>query len=95
MKTITVNNWEKWQTYRKDRGTPPWIKVHRNLFSNQEWAALSDAEKGHLVSIWILAADKSGLIPADPKTLKKLCMLDIEPDLKKFSDLGFVSMTTT
>ena len=94
MKTIIINNWERWQTYRKDRGTPPWIKIHRNLFSNQEWSTLTDAEKGQLVSIWILAADKGGFIPADPKTLKKLCMLDSEPDMQKFADLDFVTLAS-
>jgi len=53
---MKVKNWQRWQNYRKDRGTPPWIKVHRNLMTNQEWAELTDAEKGQLVSIWLIAA---------------------------------------
>ena len=46
---MKVSGWAKWQTFRTDRGTPPWIKVHRNLFSNPEWVSLSDAERGQLV----------------------------------------------
>jgi hypothetical protein len=72
---MMVADWDKWQTYRKDRGTPPWIKVHRNLMSNPEWALLSDKEKGQLVSIWIIAADKGGSIPANAKILMKICQL--------------------
>ena len=94
MKVIEINNWDKWQTYRKDRGTPPWIKVHRNLFSNQEWAILSDSEKGQLVSLWILAADKKGCIPNDPDMLKKLCMLDNSPDIEKFIELKFLCLAS-
>ena len=87
---MRIKNWKKWQTYRKDRGTPPWIKIYRNLFSNSEWAVLSDSEKGQLVSIWILAADKDGKIPSDSKIIQKMCMLDNEPNIQKFKELGFL-----
>jgi hypothetical protein len=87
---IKVANWDKWQTFRKDRGTPNWIKVHRNLFSNPEWAVLTDSEKGQLLSVWILAADKNGTIPADPRIIQKMCLLDDLPNLSKFIDLGFL-----
>ena len=87
---MKVKDWERWQTYRKDRGTPPWIKVYRNLFSNPEWYELSDAEKGHLISIWILSADKSGEIPDNPKVIQKMCALDNCPNVNKFIELGFL-----
>jgi hypothetical protein len=90
---MRVTNWNKWQSYRKDRGTPPWIKVYRNLLSNSEWAILTDAEKGQIISIWILAADKSGIIPDDARLIQKMCMLDEAPDLNKFKDLGFLDVT--
>ena len=87
---LQISNWERWQTYRGDRGTPPWIKVYRNLFSNPEWATLSDAEKGQLVSIWILASDKKGTITNNPKTVQKMCQLDDKPNINKFIELGFI-----
>lgn len=90
-KLLYVCNWDKWQTYRKDRGTPPWIKVHRNLLSNPEWSLLTDAEKGQLVSIWIVAADKKGVISSSSRILMKICQLDDEPDISKFIELGFLS----
>jgi len=89
--TLRIQNWDKWQTYRKDRGTPPWIKVHRNLMSNSEWASLSDAEKGQLVSMWIIAADKKGVVPANTNVLKKICLLDTVPNINKFIKLGFLA----
>ena len=91
MTTIRMTNWDKWQSYRRDRGAPPWIKVHRNLMSNAEWATLSDAEKGQLVSIWLVAADKNGELPADPTILRKMCQLDEAPNVNKFIELGFMS----
>ena len=87
---LRLRNWDKWQTYRKDRGTPPWIKVHRGLMGNPDWAVLTDAEKGQLVSIWIIGAEKGGIIPSDTRILRKVCMLDDEPNINKFIDLGFI-----
>ena len=87
---LRIKNWSLWQTYRKDRGTPPWIKIYRNLLSNPEWVSLTDSEKGQLTSIWILAADKGGAIPDDPVVIQKMCMLDTAPNINKFIDLGFV-----
>lgn len=86
---MKVKDWDEWQSYRKDRGTPPWIKVHRKLLSNEKWAALSDSEKGQIVSIWIVAADNDGDIPDDPKTIRKICQLDDVPNIRKFKELGF------
>ena len=84
MKYLKIKDWDEWQSYRKDRGTPPWIKVYRNLFSNPKWARLTDAEKGQLTSLWILAADNNGLISSDALVLKKVAQLDSEPNLQKF-----------
>jgi len=90
---MKISNWDTWQTFRKDRGTPPWIKVYRNLLSNEQWVELSDAEKGQLVSIWILAADKDGTIPDSPKMIQRMAMLDAIPNISKFIQLGFMSTT--
>ena len=54
MTYLHIKNWQEWQSYRTDRGTPPWIKVHRCLLSNQEWATLTDAEKDTIEKIRLL-----------------------------------------
>jgi hypothetical protein len=90
MEYLQVKNWDKWQSYRSDRGTPPWIKVHRKIMSSATWAALEDIDKGHLISIWIVAADRDGVIPANPAVLRKICQIDNQPDVNKFIDLGFL-----
>jgi hypothetical protein len=90
---MKISNWDTWQTFRKDRGTPPWIKVYRNLLSNEQWVELTDSEKGQLVSIWILAADKDGTIPDSPKMIQRMAMLDTLPNLSKFIELGFLTTT--
>lgn len=90
MKTLRINNWEKWQSYRRDRGQPPWIKVHREIMRKVEWVGMTDAQRGQLVAIWLLAADRDGVIPASPEIVQKLCFMDSTPDLQFFMDQGLI-----
>ncbi len=90
MKYLKISNWDTWQTFRKDRGTPGWIKVWRNLFSKPDWTTLTDQEKGQLISMWLVAADRKGKIPNDPQIVQKICQLDQAPDLHRFKALGWV-----
>ena len=90
MEYLKIANWKRWQTYRTDRGAPPWIKLHRSILRNSDWVMLSDAEKGQLVSLWILAADRGGKIPDDSAVLRSVCGLSKNPDLELFICLGFI-----
>lgn len=87
---LRIRNWSKWQTYRRDRGQPPWIKVHREVMRNPDWVALTDTQRGQLVGMWLLAADRDGVIPASPRLLAKLCFMDSAPDLQVFVRHGFI-----
>lgn len=95
MSTLRVRGWDRWQSYRKDRGQPPWIKVHRALMRNWEWIELTDAERGQLVAIWLLAADHDGVIMASPRRLKVVMHMTKEPDLERFIELGFLEQVFT
>ena len=55
-----------------------------------EWVSLTDAQRGQLVAIWLLAADRNGVIPASPQVIQKLCFMDSIPDLKLFIELDFI-----
>jgi len=90
MEYLKIKNWDKWQTYRSDRGQPPWIKIHRRLMRDPEWVSLSDAERGQLVGMWLLAADRDGVIPASAALIQKLSFMESEPNISKFIDLGFI-----
>jgi hypothetical protein len=87
---LAVRNWDKWQSYRKDRGQPPWIKVHRRLMRDPEWVELTDAQRGQLIAIWLLAADNDGSVPNSARLIQKLCYMDGVPDLELFVSLGFL-----
>jgi hypothetical protein len=87
---LYVHDWDTWQTYRRDRGQPPWIKVHRCLMRDPKWVALTDAQRGQLVSIWLLAADRNGHIPSSPDLIKRLCFIEGKLDLEVFITLGLI-----
>jgi len=95
MNFLQVKDWNEHQSYRRDRGQPPWIKLHRNLLLSPKWASLTDAEKGALVSIWMLAAERNGKVPDDPLMILKLCNLDVKPDLERFLSLQLLEKVGT
>ena len=90
MAMLKIRNWSRWQSYPKGRGQPPWIKLHRKVMRDPNWVELTDAQRGQLVAIWLLAADHDGDIPSSSCTIQKLCYLDSEPDLQVFVDKGFI-----
>lgn len=87
---LKIRNWGRWQSYRGDRGQPPWIKLHRCLMKNAEWAILNDAQKGQLACMWLLAADREGEIPSDPAAIRKMAGTESDPDVALFQELGFI-----
>jgi hypothetical protein len=95
MNYLTVRKWDEWQSYRKDRQQPPWIKLHRELLRNPEWISLSDTQRGQLVSIWMLAADKNGRIPDDANLIQRMCYMQKAPDLNLLIELGFLDARVT
>lgn len=95
MDYLKIHDWDVWQSYRVDRGQPPWIKIHRALLRDIKWVYLTDAQKGHLISMWMLAADKDGQIPYDATVIRKLCGLDSDPDLELFISKGLVDRDVT
>lgn len=90
MNYLHVRNWDRWQSYRSDRGQPPWIKVHRSLMRNLDWVRMPSAERGQLVAIWMLAADREGTVPDDPVLVARLCFMDAIPDLERLIGAGFL-----
>jgi hypothetical protein len=85
---LRVKNWSEFQHYR-DRN-PPWIKLHRTLLDDYEFARLQDASKAHLILIWLFASQRDGLVPDDPKFLKMKLGLEREPNLKWFINHGLL-----
>ena len=87
-KYLIIKNWNKHQHYKKRN--PPWIKLHGSLFIDDKFMCLQDASKLHLIAIWVLARIKDGVIPNDPKWIKKAAGLDGDIDLTPLIESGFL-----
>jgi hypothetical protein len=48
---ITPHDWGDWQV--PDVKKPKWIKAWTSLLENPKWLALSDAERGLLLLVWL------------------------------------------
>lgn len=87
---LVVKNWRQFQHYQ-DRN-PPWIKLHRALLDDYEFARLHDASKLHLILIWLYASQNNGRIPEDAAFLQKKLGLGEPPDLETLKNEGFLFM---
>jgi hypothetical protein len=90
MTHLSVKNWEQFQHY-KDR-SPPWIKLHRDLLRDYDFACLQDASKLHLVLMWLLASQLDNKIPNDAAWITHQLGLSEPVKLKPLLDKGFIFM---
>jgi len=88
---LRPKNWDKFQHY-KDR-CPPWIKLHRDLLNDREFACLPLASKALAPLLWLLASEsKDGSFDASVDELVfrlRFKALDVESGLKPLIDKGF------
>lgn len=87
---LAVKGWREFQHY-KDRA-PSWIKLYTKLLTNYEFAQLSDAEKGQLVMIWLLASQYDGSVPNDPKWIASQTNLKGRLAITKFVAEGWLEV---
>ena len=85
---LKVKNWDSFQHY-KDRN-PPWIKLHRALLDDYEFASLEDAVKGQLMLMWLFASQNEGKIPHDAKFLERKLGLTEKCRLDELIRNGFL-----
>lgn len=88
MRYLRVKKFDDFQHY-KDRN-PPWIKLHRSLLDDYEFARLPDVQKAHLMLIWLYASHHEGRIPDDPKHIASKTGARKPPDLKALSQAGWL-----
>lgn len=88
MEYLYVRNWSKFQHYH-DRN-PPWIKLHFELLSSQDWVMLADASKALAVACMLLASRDGGRIPHDEKYIKRVAYME-SVDFKPLLECGFLA----
>ena len=88
MRYLTVKNWREFQHYTKRN--PPWIKLHRALIDDYQFAALKDKTKAHLTMIWLLASANEGRVPHDAKFIASRINATDPIDLDSMIEAGFL-----
>jgi len=57
---FTVRNWRKYQHYT-DRN-PPWIKLHFEILSSEDWVMLADDSRVLLIACMLIASRNQGKV---------------------------------
>ncbi len=91
MEYFKVNNLEKYQAY-KDGRKIYWIKLYKSILKDYDFTALTDAEKWHLIGLWLLATDMDNRIPMDSKFVSRHISASGNINLQKFVDVGFIGL---
>ena len=89
---IIVRNWDRFQHYGDRR--PVWIKVYLELADSEEWAALSLAQRGLLVSIWVEFCSSRGHLPVRSLS-KRVRQKTSERTIKSLVDAGFIDISAS
>ena len=87
-KYFTVKNYDEFQHY-KDRN-PPWIKFYNTTLDDLDLEELSDAEKGHLFLIWLLASKYENKLPYDEKWVARKIGAKSLVNLDVLEQYGFI-----
>ncbi|HEX5422482.1 MAG TPA: hypothetical protein VFW94_02960 [Candidatus Acidoferrales bacterium] len=92
MQLARVKNWASFQHY-KNRN-PPWIKLHRSILDNYEFACLPLASKALAPLLWLLAAEsQDATFRSDSDWLAFRLHIDkedVDAGLKPLFDAGFI-----
>jgi hypothetical protein len=65
---LQVRNWNRFQNadvFKKSDGRPPWIKLYQQLLDDPDIQAMTFADLGRLVTVWLWAARLGNKLPAD------------------------------
>ena len=91
---ITIPNWRRFQHY-KDRN-PKWIKVYTELMSDPAFLALTYAQRGLLMSLWLeYANSRAALRLRAGWTATALGSRVYDAQLEALSDAGFIEVSAS
>ena len=88
---MRVKNWDRFQHYRDGR-TLVWIRLHKALLDNYDFAALSGDDAKVLILCWLVAAEKDGELPDVPALAFRLRMdpKRLGTSIRALLDRGFL-----
>jgi hypothetical protein len=85
---LAVKSYREHQHY-KGRN-PVWIKLYNRVMDDEAFLALSDAARGHLMLIWLLASRRHNKLPNDPKHIARAIQASGRVNLAELIDAGFL-----
>lgn len=85
-----VTNLGKHQHYKDRR--PPWVKLHRTVFSDYAFSRLQGASKAHLMLLWLLASEYENRMPYDPEWVGRKLDAQEPVDLDVLVSAGFLTV---
>lgn len=95
--SLTPKNWDEFQHYKGRR--PPWIKLHRGLLDDYEFACLPVASKALAPLLWLLASEyPEGNITASMEEIAfrlRMPVGDVEEAIKPLVEAGFFTSAST
>jgi len=93
---VTIKNWSRFQHYKARR--PPWIKLHRSLLEDRQFAELSDYAAKLLIQLWLIGSESDdGSISGDTEDIAFRVHRDVAevlPALQELALRGFIQMGT-
>lgn len=87
---FTIPGWRDFQHYKKRN--PPWIKLHFAMLSSEDWVSLDDESRVLMMVCMLVASKEDGIIPNNPKYLKRVGYLHTEPNFQPLLDCGFLQV---
>lgn len=82
-----IKNWKRYQHY-KDRN-PPWIKLHFEMLSSEDWAMLPDASKALMIACMLIASRNEGRVPNKPAYIQRVAYME-HCDFQPLLQSGFL-----
>jgi hypothetical protein len=93
---VSIKNWSRFQHYKARR--PPWVKLHRSLLEDRQFAELSDYSAKLLILLWLIASESDdGTITGDIDDIAFRVHRDgdeVLPALQELALRGFIQMGT-
>ncbi len=86
-----VRNWWRFQHYK--HRNPPWIKLHVEILSSEDFTTLDDASKLLAMVCMVVAAKHGGAVPANPEYIKRVAYLNKTPNFNPLLSCGFLVET--
>jgi len=89
---VVIPNWGKFQHYH-DRN-PTWLKLYVELASRDEWLALTDADRGLLVLLWVEYARSNGRLRAANVPAKDR-QRSRKRSFERLKEAGFIELSSS